>query len=500
MVLFSKHDAWNRNGRNGKPLPIPHPDSWRCDKCSDECRKAGDNMPWFVRPKLSCCPRCHGNKPKKVTTFENSKVGRATAATTKDSSNSGGGAAGGGGGSPKADKQLQKRIDELEKQNKQLLDQRDAANAGEEEDDEAADEDMSTNPGTIEQWEEELKLVERDLKVAERNAKEAPKIARYSQQIEELKASRADFQKRIQESKDPHEQIEKKTERAKQLRRWQLQLLDKIKAEREAEEEAEKQAQVHADTAKKHYDRWSENEAELKQIESDTRQLLAPPRTEPGAEVVGELLQKTFSVHLQELEEDPLFKGNANMEACKTQLQTMQAQVVAAMAQMQEFTKSMQGQMAEARRVAQAATPPTSDSNGAATASAAAAPPAPKATAVPAAAPPIARQPPPRRSMSAPRAGARSASPVVLRTTTKGGKSRSPRGRGRKDSPSETAEAAKSQPQAAKPDSELADKVKAARKKRVRGRTEEETLLLASLGGKAGRKKWTDLVDEDDEL
>jgi hypothetical protein len=88
----------------------------------------------------------------------------------------------------------------------------------------------------------------------------------------------------------------------------------------------------------------------------------------------------------------------------------------------------------------------------------------------------------------------------VLRTTTKGGKSRSPRGRGRKDSASETAEAAKPQPQAAKPDSELAGKVKAARKKRVRDRTEEETLLLASLGGKAGRKKWTDLVDEDDEL
>ena len=479
MVLFSKHDVWDRTGRNGKPVPIPHPDSWRCDKCSDQCRKEGDNMPWFVRPKLTCCPKCSGNKPKRFTTFENSKVGKATAASVaaaKKNGDGGGGAAGGGGGTSNAGKQLQKRIDELEKQNKQLRDQRDAADDVEEEDVEAADEDMSTNHGTVEQWEEQLKLVERDLKVAERNAKESPKVARYSQQIEELKASRAEFQKWIQESKDPHEQIEKKTERAKQLRRWQQQLLEKIKAEREAEEEAEMQAQVHADTAKKHHDRWSENEAELKQIELDTRQLLAPPPKEPGAEVVGELLQKTFSVHMQELEEDPLFKGNANMEACKKQLQTMQAQVTAAMAQMLEFTKTMQGQMAEARRVAQAAKPPASESSGAA--------------AVPAASPPIAKQPPPppRRAKSAPRAGARSASPAGHRTTAEEGKSRSPRGR-KRGVPSETAEEAKPQPQPAKLDSELADKIKAARKKKVRDRTDEETLLLASVGGKAAKKQ-----------
>ena len=448
-------------------------------------------MPWFVRPKLTCCPKCSGNKPKRFTTFENSKVGKATAASVaaaKKNGDGGGGAAGGGGGTSNAGKQLQKRIDELEKQNKQLRDQRDAADDVEEEDVEAADEDMSTNHGTVEQWEEQLKLVERDLKVAERNAKESPKVARYSQQIEELKASRAEFQKWIQESKDPHEQIEKKTERAKQLRRWQQQLLDKIKAEREAEEEAETQAQVHADTAKKHYDRWSENEAELKQIELDTRQLLAPPPKEPGAEVVGELLQKTFSVHMQELEEDPLFKGNVNMEACKKQLQTMQAQVTAAMAQMQEFTKTMQGQMAEARRVAQAAKPPASDSSGAASAKPAAAPPALATAAVPAASPPIAKQPPPppRRAKSAPRAGARSASPAGHHTTAEEGKSRSPRGR-RRGVPSETAEEAKPQP--AKLDSELADKIKAARKKKVRDRTDEETLLLASVGGKAAKKQ-----------
>ena len=290
--------------------------------------------------------------------------------------------------------------------------------------------------------------------------------------------------------KGPARADREETERAKQLRRWQQQLLDKIKAEREAEEEAEMQAQVHADTAKKHYDRWSENEAELKQIELDTRQLLAPPPKEPGAEVVGELLQKTFSVHMQELEADPLFKCNVNMEACKKQLQTMQAQVTAAMAQMQEFTKTMQGEMAEARRVAQAAKPPASDSSGAASAKPAAAPPALATAAVPAASPPIAKQPPPppRRAKSAPRAGARSASPAGHRTTAEEGKSRSPRGR-KRGVPSETAEEAKPQPQPAKLDSELADKIKAARKKKVRDRTDEETLLLASVGGKAAKKQ-----------
>ena len=89
---------------------------------------------------------------------------------------------------------------------------------------------------------------------------------------------------------------------------------------------------------------------------------------------------------------------------------------------------------------------------------------------------------------------------MVLRTATEGGKSRSPRGRGRKDLPPEAAEGAKPQPQAAKPDTALADKVKAARKKKVRGRTEEETLLLASLGGKAGKNRWADLDDDDDDF
>ena len=80
------------------------------------------------------------------------------------------------------------------------------------------------------------------------------------------------------------------------------------------------------------------------------------------------------------------------------------------------------------------------------------------------------------------------------------GKSRSPRGRAREGTPTEATEAPKVQPQEAKPDSGLRDKIKAAQKKKVRDRTEEETLLLASLGGKAGKKKWADVHDDEDDV
>ena len=47
--------------------------------------------------------------------------------------------------------------------------------------------------------------------------------------------------------------------------------------------------------------------------------------------------------------------------------------------------------------------------------------------------------------------------------------------------------------------SEVRAKVKAALKKKVRDRTDEETLLLASIGGKA-KKKWADVTDNVDDV
>ena len=72
-------------------------------------------------------------------------------------------------------------------------------------------------------------------------------------------------------------------------------------------------------------------------------------------------------------------------------------------------------------------------------------------------------------------------------------KSRSPRGRRRETNQDEA-------PAEANPDKDLSDRIKAAKKKRIRDRTEEETLLLASLGGKAGRKKWADVQDGEDDV
>ena len=230
MARTGNDDVWHRVGKNGKPTPVPHVDSWRCDKCTRDCRLVGDLMPYFVRPNRTCCNRCNGSRPTKVTTFKETKIGKNTAAAAnggKAATVGGGVAGGGGGGGAKNDKEkkLQKEIDELKKANKQLREEREAAQDEDDEVDDGMEADEPSAPCTVEDWQDELKQTERDLKVSERNAKEAPKNARYPQEVIMLKECISSLKKKISDSKDPHEQLVQKNERSKKLRRWQQELM-----------------------------------------------------------------------------------------------------------------------------------------------------------------------------------------------------------------------------------------------------------------------------------
>lgn len=160
------HIPWHREARNGNLLPPPAPDDWRCEVCTGNLDN--DDMPWFCKHDLDTCPKCNKKKPKNVTKFCQTNIGKATAAAGSPTrpgpkaKAKAAAAAGGGGGDSKRLKELQdklkaadKRIAAEKKKAEVERKRADAADAAREEEfQDAGEGDEEVSEDGCEEWQE----------------------------------------------------------------------------------------------------------------------------------------------------------------------------------------------------------------------------------------------------------------------------------------------------------------------------------------------------------
>jgi len=347
---------------------------WRCNR--KQCRFKADGVTehWnFAR--VDQCYLCKGCRPHNATTFATTPAGK-TAAGGGTTGGGGGGAiggGGGGGGGGGSQTALDKELAAIKAENKKLSQQLSANNSkataekkeeirrAKEEGAKLRQQQLCTTPtATAEEegadtvdaecLEIDIKHAEKDLKVAAQTLKERPVGVRGHEKAfkdhEDAKHQWEELKQQKRDSRDPHEQLWKKSQRIVKLQDVNKTLCSQLATKLEEVEAA-------AESAAKLAERIQANKQEMADLEAQAAALTAA-RSEQTAPDLASVTQANYLQLLGKFS-NPLLPADSTITAKKAELESMYKGFADMLEQMAKCDAMLDGAAEAAAAAARAA-------------------------------------------------------------------------------------------------------------------------------------------------
>ena len=331
-------DGFKFHGRHIKP------DEWLCTnpKCQKECT---DPRGYYVFAGNDECNRCHCKKPKKPKFYKDS------AAAAKLSSPAGGGGAKSGGKSPDngggsaAETKQDKELRELQQKDKQreidrLKKKLNTPDADGMEVDEASGGESGSSTEDLEhamqQSEDLLKFWQGKLKD---HKKGTPLHSKAQQSHDEAKEEFEKARQAVWDSKDPHEQMSKKTAKADRLNRLVATLEGELLEQMQEKAAAEKLAEEYQTKVDATIQRIEETKA-LRQRLHEESQSIREKVVGASPEGIGGLVEKQCKSTLS-MFDDPLLKDDESVKAKRPDVVHLTNAIADALSKLAEITATV---------------------------------------------------------------------------------------------------------------------------------------------------------------
>jgi hypothetical protein len=314
---------------------------WRCNR--KQCRLKADGVTehWNFE-RVDQCYLCKGCRPHNATIFAKTPAGKAALAGGDGGGGGGtGGGGGGGGGGGKAKTALDAELDALKAENKKLsqqLSSNDAKKTADKKEElrrlkeekaklqqqqqqlsttaAAAVDDEGPDSMDAECLDIDIKHAEKDQRNAAQTLKERPLGVRGHEKAvkdhEEAKQHTEDLKQQKRDSKDPYEQLSKKSHRIVKLQDSNKSLCSQLATKLEEQEAA-------AEEATKLAERIRTNKQEIADLEASAAALTAA-RSEQAAPDLASVAQTTYSELIGKFS-NPLFSSDATIAAKKIEME-----------------------------------------------------------------------------------------------------------------------------------------------------------------------------------
>ena len=356
----------------GKNKNGPNQNDWRCPKQGCRCKPNGEDL--WNWGRVEKCHQCGAAKPKNPKLYSQTQEGkdRLAAGGAKGGPKAVGN--GGGGGGPKTNAQLKAEL-QVEKDKTAMLSKKNTAASDKAEQEEArklkaelakekkrgetlkASTDDVATAGAVEDdaggsmdaqvLEIDLKHTEEDLKTAAQKLKDRPQGTRGHEQAfqnhEDLKLQLDDLRKAKRDSKDPHEQLWKKSQRIVKLQDYNKSLCTQLASKLEEQEEA-------AEAAAKLAERIENNKKEMSELQVQAAALTAA-RSDQAAPDLATVAQTQYTELLGKFG-NPLLTADPSITSKKTELEAMYAGFAKMLEEMAKCHAMLDGAAEKAAREA----------------------------------------------------------------------------------------------------------------------------------------------------
>ena len=335
---------------------VIRPNEWWCPnkKCQDACTHPFGHWVW---PKNKECNRCHTDRPtgKACKLFAGSKWANVQ---DKARGGPGGGGAKSGGPNRQNEKASEKEIRELkeeaaeakrQKEIRRLKADRQQQQADNDENDETSDKSGSESNESMLRLEEQFALS--DLQYAQKRYEARKKVGHGVNEalsvFEAAKTAYTAAQQAVRESKDPQEQLQKKTTKANRVLAAKNKLLDALKQEMVEKKEAE-------DKVKKHQEKIDDLIAKVEEKRAEqellNREAFALQEQVVGAAPTGlsDLLEATGKKYIERLD-DPLLANDESVKATRIEVDVVLKGICAALQKLEEINQKVVKGLDEAR-------------------------------------------------------------------------------------------------------------------------------------------------------